>query len=344
MTAEEIRVLPVAWTEVQPGEDLTDLATAAELRDGDVLVLTSKVVSKAEAAPHGGSREELIDRESVRVVARRGSLRIVETHHGFVMAAAGVDASNVAAGQVLPLPTDPDRMARELREAVHARSGRNVAVVVSDTIGRPWRLGQVDHAIGCAGLAPIVSMHGVRDSHGNELQVTAPAVADEAAAAADLVKGKTSGRPLAIVRGLGGSVLPVGEHGPGVAAMLRSGPDDLFGLGTREAVVAAVRRDDPAALDAFPALSADDPSPFELVAAPPPVTLLVVPAPSQDRWTVSVSVPAGAADADLVSAGRVVERVHALAAAYRLRAVETPPEAVPAPTGTVVDETTWVTS
>jgi coenzyme F420-0:L-glutamate ligase/coenzyme F420-1:gamma-L-glutamate ligase len=345
MTAAEILVLPVAWPrEVRAGDDLTELAAAAVPQDGDVLVLTSKVVSKAEDALHRGPREDLIDSQSQRVVARRGPMRIVETRHGFVMAAAGVDASNVSRGTVLSLPRDPDRSARELREAVRARLGRNVAVVVSDTVGRAWRLGQTDLAIGCAGLLPLLSLQGTRDSHGNELRVTAPAIADELAGAADLVKGKVAGRPLAVVRGAGHWVLPPGEHGPGVAAMLRRGADDLFGLGAREAVIAAVRRDDEAASAAFPSLVPGDRPPFELFDVPPPVTAHVERHEGADGWTVTISVPEGAAGAALVAAGRVTERVHVLAAAHRLRRVPAPGPVSGGTGATVVDRALWVTS
>jgi coenzyme F420-0:L-glutamate ligase/coenzyme F420-1:gamma-L-glutamate ligase len=162
-------VLPVdGLPEVTPGADLAGmLATVAALADGDVLVVTSKVVSKAEGRVLRGDRAGAVDAETVRVVARRGETRIVENRQGLVMAAAGVDASNVEPGTVVVLPEDPDRSARRLREEVRRRTGRNVAVVVSDTAGRAWRLGQTDIAIGVAGLVPLADCAGKVDAHGN---------------------------------------------------------------------------------------------------------------------------------------------------------------------------------
>ena len=235
---------PDGVPEVGAGDDLAALLLAAcELADGDVVVVTSKVVSKAEGRARTGSREEALPGETARVVARRGPLAIVRTHHGLTLAAAGIDASNVAAGTVLLLPEDPDGTARRIRETLLERTGRNVAVVVSDTAGRAWREGQTDVAIGCAGLPPLVSYAGARDAHGNELAVTAPAVADEVAGLAELASGKLGGRPFVRVRGLADRVLPPGEHGPGAAALVRAEGGDLFGWGAREAVLRAVRAD-----------------------------------------------------------------------------------------------------
>jgi coenzyme F420-0:L-glutamate ligase/coenzyme F420-1:gamma-L-glutamate ligase len=242
----QVSVLPVTGVgEVVAGDDLAAmLAHRAALRDGDVLVVTSKVVSKAEGRVVHAKREEALAGETDRTVARRGRTSIVRTHHGLVMAAAGIDASNTAADTVVLLPTDPDGSARRIREALLRDAGRNVAVLVTDTAGRAWRTGQTDIAIGAAGIDVLHDYAGRSDPHGNELAVTAPAVADELAAAADLVKGKLDRRPAAVVRGLASLVLRPGEHGPGAAALVRDEAEDLFGLGAREAVLAALRADD----------------------------------------------------------------------------------------------------
>jgi coenzyme F420-0:L-glutamate ligase/coenzyme F420-1:gamma-L-glutamate ligase len=229
--------------EVDESTDLAALVAGADLEDGDVVLVTSKVVSKAEGRVQVGQREQAIRDETVRLVARRGPTSIVENHLGLVMAAAGVDASNVAAGHVALLPKDPDASARAIRERVHSDSGRNVAVIVTDTAGRAWRTGQTDIAIGVAGLEPLDDFAGRVDSYGNELAVTSPAVADEIASLAELVTGKLGGRPVSVVRGLGGKVLPTGEHGPGSGVLLRPREQDMFALGAREAVLAAVRGD-----------------------------------------------------------------------------------------------------
>ena len=246
-TASGIVVLPVDGVgEVTQGDDLAALLrTACALasnpapQDGDVLVVTSKVVSKAEGRVVTGRREDLLAAETDREVARRGPTAIVRTRHGLVMAAAGIDESNTPAGTAVLLPVDPDASARALREALEV----NVAVVVTDTAGRAWRTGQTDLAIGVAGLEPLDDHAGRVDAHGHELTVTAPAVADELAGAADLVKGKLGGRPFALVRGLGHLVLPRGEHGPGAGALVRPERHDMFGLGAREAVLAALAGD-----------------------------------------------------------------------------------------------------
>ena len=247
-----LSVLPVDGVgEVGPGDDLAALVRAGvELEDGDVLVVTSKVVSKAEDRVVAGEREDLLAGETDRVVARRGPTSIVRTHHGLVMAAAGIDASNTAAGTAVLLPVDPDASARALRETLLASTGRNVAVVVTDTAGRAWRTGQTDIAVGVAGLLPLDDHAGRVDPHGNPLAVTAPAVADEVAAAADLVKGKLGRRPFAVARGLADRVLPAGEHGPGAAALVRPEEQDMFGLGAREAVLLALAGE-PSALRGF---------------------------------------------------------------------------------------------
>jgi coenzyme F420-0:L-glutamate ligase/coenzyme F420-1:gamma-L-glutamate ligase len=229
--------------EIDTDSDLGALVAGIDLDDGDVVLVTSKVVSKAEGRVRPGGREDAIRDETVRVVARRGPTSIVENHLGLVMAAAGVDASNVAAGHVVLLPEDPDASARTIRERVHAETTRNVAVIVTDTAGRAWRTGQTDLAIGVAGLEPLDDFSGRLDGYGNELAVTAPAIADELASLGELVTGKLGRRPVSVVRGLAERVLPPGEHGPGAKALLRPREQDMFALGAREAVVAAVRGD-----------------------------------------------------------------------------------------------------
>jgi coenzyme F420-0:L-glutamate ligase/coenzyme F420-1:gamma-L-glutamate ligase len=236
---------PDGLPEVGAGDDLAGLllgalGDGADLADGDVVCVTSKVVSKAEGRTRVGDREQAVDEESVRVVARRGPTRIVRTRLGLTMAAAGVDASNVAAGSIVLLPLDPDASARALRHEVRARTGRNVGVVVTDTAGRAWREGQTDIAVGAAGLVVAEDFAGRTDPYGNPLAVTLPAVADELAGAAELAQGKLAGRPLAVVRGRADLVLPPGQAGPGAAALVRPDGTDLFGWGAREAVVRAL--------------------------------------------------------------------------------------------------------
>jgi coenzyme F420-0:L-glutamate ligase/coenzyme F420-1:gamma-L-glutamate ligase len=231
---------PDGVPEVRAGDDLAELLVpVVELADGDIVVVTSKVVSKAEGRVVDGDREDWITAESVRLVARRGATRIVRNRLGLTMAAAGVDASNVARGTVVLLPLDPDASAARLRRAIAARTGRNVGVLVTDTAGRAWREGQTDIAIGAAGVVVMESYVGRVDEHGNELAVTAPAVADEIASAAELAQGKLGGRPFAVVRGRADLVLPPGQDGAGAAALVRADGADLFGYGAREAVVRA---------------------------------------------------------------------------------------------------------
>ena len=246
-----LQVLPVAGIgRIGPGDDLADIIIAAApwLADGDVVVVTSKIVSKAEGQlvevpeqegpQRDAAREAVLQAQTARIVARRGATSIVATHHGFVMAAAGVDASNVEPGRLVLLPKDPDASARSLRAAFATRHGRNVAVVVSDTMGRPWRMGLVDVALGAAGLAPVRDHRGATDPYGNVLQLTEMAVADELAAAADLVKGKLDEVPVAVVRGY--LTQPPDEDGPGAIAMVRDPETDLFSLGTAEARAAGM--------------------------------------------------------------------------------------------------------
>jgi coenzyme F420-0:L-glutamate ligase/coenzyme F420-1:gamma-L-glutamate ligase len=239
---KHLEIFPVTGLpEVAAGADLAALiADGTDLRDGDIVAVTSKIVSKAEGRLTYGSRQEAIDAELVRVVAQRGETRIVQTRHGLVMAAAGTDTSNTAPGTVLLLPVDPDESARVLRTALKERYDVNVGIVVTDTLGRPWRNGQTDLAIGAAGVRVIEDLRGTTDSHGNVLAVTEPALADEIASAGELVKGKADGVPVAVLRGLQDAVLPVGEHGPGARALVRDAEFDMFSLGTREAARAAV--------------------------------------------------------------------------------------------------------
>ncbi|MCX4693014.1 coenzyme F420-0:L-glutamate ligase [Streptomyces sp. NBC_01408] len=224
--------------EVRAGDDLAKLITTAApgLRDGDVLLVTSKIVSKAEGRiVEADSREAAIDAETVRVVARRGTLRIVENRQGLVMAAAGVDASNTVPGTVLLLPEDPDASAAAIRAGIRDALSVDVGVVVTDTFGRPWRTGLTDVAIGSAGVRVLDDLRGGTDAHGNPLSATVVATADELAAAGDLVKGKAAGLPVAVVRGLGHLL------GEGSAReLVRSPQDDMFRLGTSEAVREAV--------------------------------------------------------------------------------------------------------
>lgn len=256
--------------EIRPGADLAALiAAAADLEDGDVVVVASKVVSKAEGRliPAGHNRDETrrqaIDQESVREVARRGPVRIVETRHGFVMAAAGVDVSNVGAGEIALLPLDPDASARALRTGIRERAGRDVAVIVSDTFGRPWRVGVTDLAVGAAGIAPLRDLRGRRDGHGNELTVTVVATVDEIAAAAELVMGKLDGVPAAVVRGLAYE-----RSDAGVRSLIRPPDEDLFRSGPVETLEArrSVRaflpdRVDPAVLQRAVAAAVTAPAP-----------------------------------------------------------------------------------
>lgn len=218
--------------------EIVDAATrsATPLRPGDVVVVTQKVVSKAEGAmvdvdPNDPlSHKPIVERESVRVLRRRGELIISETRHGFVCANAGIDLSNVARGVAALLPEDPDRSARRIRDAIGGRTGIDVAVIVSDTFGRPWRRGVTDVAIGSAGIAPILDLRGTHDTYGRELQVTEVAVVDELAAAAELVMGKATGTPVAVVRGVDpGWLQPPGTSRSGVLTeIVRSPADDLF--------------------------------------------------------------------------------------------------------------------
>jgi coenzyme F420-0:L-glutamate ligase len=255
----------VGMPEVQDGDDLAALLARClaeqglSLEPGDVVVVSSKVVSKALGLRSTAPRAKVVAAQTRRVVAERetadGRTQVVESAAGPVMAAAGVDASNTGAVDgVLILPKDPDGAAADLRAGLLAASGlppsTPLGVVVSDTAGRPWRAGQVDFALGAAGLSVLEDLRGSVDADGRPLAVTARALADELAAAADLVKGKASGLPAALVRGagvaLGVGVLRVGTRGDeverseGAAALVRTGATDWFGYGTAEAVRASL--------------------------------------------------------------------------------------------------------
>jgi coenzyme F420-0:L-glutamate ligase/coenzyme F420-1:gamma-L-glutamate ligase len=239
--------------EIDPTTDLVAEIAAAVAADehgplspGDIVVVTSKIVSKAENRYVPASdRDDVIAAETRMVVAQRGAMRIVRTAAGLTLAAAGVDTSNVDPGRVLLLPSDPDGSAARLAAGLGSVAGGPVGVVVSDTAGRPWRIGQTDHAIGASGVRVLESYAGRIDGYGNELSVTTVALADELAAAADLVKAKLAGRPVAVVRGLAHLVDPSpGATGAtaGATALIRTGRDDLFSHGSREAVLAALCR------------------------------------------------------------------------------------------------------
>jgi coenzyme F420-0:L-glutamate ligase/coenzyme F420-1:gamma-L-glutamate ligase len=233
--APSVSILPVTGLpEIQPGADLGALIVGAapDLRDGDILVVTSKIVSKAEGRVVTGDREAAIDAEAVRVVARRGPTRIVANQHGLILAAAGVDASNTAPGTLVLLPADPDASAEELRAYIAERLRIEVGVIISDTLGRAWRTGQTDTAIGISGVLPLRDHRGETDTFGNSLEVTMAAVADEIAAAADLVKAKTTQIPVAIVRGLPELVTGYLGPGGGAYALVRPFAEDMFRIGT----------------------------------------------------------------------------------------------------------------
>ncbi len=211
MMTSPITLIPIpGLPEVVEGDNLADLILAAgvPVLDGDVLVVTQKVVSKAEGRLEAVDPEDplshkvIVEREAVRILRKRGDLLITETTHGFVCANAGIDLSNVARGYAALLPVDSDRSARRIRDGLRGKAGVAVGVIVSDTFGRTWRRGVTDVAIGCAGIAGVVDLRGTTDAYGRELQVTEVCVADELASAAELVMGKATGVAVAIVRGV----------------------------------------------------------------------------------------------------------------------------------------------
>lgn len=228
-----LTIIPVEGLgEVRPGDDLAQLiAGSASLIDGDVVVVTQKVVSKAEGRlvevdpEDPRSHKSVVEQEAVRVLRRRGELVVTETRHGFVCANSGVDLSNVERGLAVLLPVDPDRSARRIRDGLRARLGVTVGVIVSDTFGRAWRRGVTDVAIGAAGVAGVVDLRGTTDAYGRTLQVTQVCVADELAGAAELVMGKSRAVPVAVVRGVDPTWL---REGSVKAEVVRPYGEDLF--------------------------------------------------------------------------------------------------------------------
>ena len=232
-TPEELRIIPVRDIgEIRKGDDLPRvLSKAVSLQDHDVLVVTQKVVSKAEGRlvkvdpDDSGGHKAIVEGESVRILRRRGDLIISETEHGFVCANAGVDFSNVPDGYAALLPIDSDRSARRIRDVIRAEQKVEIGVIISDTFGRPWRRGVTDVAIGCAGISPILDLRGTEDASGRELHVTEVAIVDELAAAAELAMGKSTGYPAAVVRG----VPPAWFRSGSVATdIVRNPSEDLF--------------------------------------------------------------------------------------------------------------------
>ena len=228
-----LQVIPIeGLPEISEGDNLAELIAAhADLANGDVVVVTQKVVSKAEGRlvaldpTDVDAKIRLVESESARIVRRRGDLLIAETKHGFVCANAGIDLSNVAEGFAALLPLDPDRSARWIRDGLRARASVEVGVIVSDTFGRPWRNGLTDIALGVAGIAAVVDLRGSFDTQGRELMATQVCVADELAGAADLVMGKASGVAAAIVRGVPADWL---RESSVKSEVVRDKSDDLF--------------------------------------------------------------------------------------------------------------------
>ncbi|MGK5113060.1 MULTISPECIES: coenzyme F420-0:L-glutamate ligase [unclassified Geodermatophilus] len=311
---EGISVHPVpGLPEFAPGDDLAAAVAAAApwLADGDVVVVTSKVVSKVEGrlvrvepgADREAARQRAIDAETVRVVARRGPLKIVETRQGWVVAAAGIDASNVPGDALVLLPEDADASARTLRARLRDLLGVQVAVVVSDTFGRTWREGLTDVAVGSAGIAALTDHRGDVDAHGNRLETTQVAVVDELAAAADLVKGKLGGIPVAVVRGL--RFDPPAED-TGTRPLVRLGPGDLFPYGSRDLVGSRAPAADlvprPGELDAV----ADA---FLVAATALPEFPVVVRYGGEDDGVVDVHLPERATTTAALNLGAVIGAV-----------------------------------
>ncbi len=322
--------------EVRAGDDLAThlldglAETDVALADGDVVAVSSKIVSKTLGLTvQAATRDGAIEAETIRVVAERvssrGTTRIVRSRSGPVLAAAGVDTSNVAPGTVLVLPADPDAEARDLRRALAARTGRRVGVVVTDTMGRPWRDGQVDAALGVAGVQVTDDLRGHTDRYGNRLEVTVRAVVDEIAGLADLVKGKLADRPAALVRGL--DVFVTDEDGPGAAALLREGDADWFRFGHLEAVRAAV--------GVAPGGDHVPPAPVEPGSAEERLRRAVDVATASPCWPsradvtvgsdrVVIGVPPDGPGSALLALGAFAQRVAALAVAEGLDAVLEP--------------------
>lgn len=337
--------------DVTPGMDLAEvIATAAPwLLDGDILVVTSKIISKAEGRlltlpPDGpqreAAREAALHAETARMVARRGHTRIVQTHHGFVLASAGIDASNVDRSQLVLLPADPDASARALRAALRRRTGRDVAIIVSDTMGRPWRNGLTDVALGAAGIDALRDHRGEVDAYGNELHLTQMAIVDELAGAAELVKGKCDQVPVAVVRGYFDRPRD-GESG--TAALIRSADQDLFSLGTAEAratglTEAATLTD----AHAFGDVPMDSATLGRVIAVAIAVAIraaapgtLVTPldrvlddpaAPARTAALISLTVAQPAGPAQYLDLGATVQRLRSALAAERLATILVRPD------------------
>ena len=229
----KLEIIPLEGIpEISPGDDLVEIIGQLDtIQSGDILVVTQKIISKAENQmvdidPNDPlSHKPLVERESVRILRRRGDLIISQTKHGFVCANAGIDLSNVERGQAALLPDDSDRSARRLRDGLAGRFQLDVGIIISDTFGRPWRRGLTDVAIGSAGVLPILDLRGSPDAFGREMQVTEVALADELASAAELVMGKSSGIPIAIVRGADMSWFGSGSVQDQI---VRDPQDDLF--------------------------------------------------------------------------------------------------------------------
>jgi len=259
-TALTVLALPIEHS-FAPGDDINSIVLQAltsavwpdgstGLRDGDVVVVTSKVIAKAEGRiVLADSREDVIDQQAKRVVATkqtpRGITKIVQTSHGLVLAAAGVDASNTDIGTVVLLPEDSDASAQQLRNFISDQAGMDVGIVVTDTMGRPWRLGVTDVAIGASGVRVLDDYTGRQDEYGNTLEMTVVAIADEIASAVDLAAGKLGGAPLAVVRGLAEHVVSTGDVSAGdprARDIVRPLEEDLFWMGTHEALAEGARR------------------------------------------------------------------------------------------------------
>ena len=232
----KLEIIPLEGIpEISPGDDLVEIIGQLDnIQSGDILVVTQKIISKAENQmididPNDPlSHKPLVERESVRILRRRGDLIISQTKHGFVCANAGIDLSNVERGQAALLPDDSDRSARRLRDGLAGRFQLDVGIIISDTFGRPWRRGLTDVAIGSAGVLPILDLRGSPDAFGREMQVTEVALVDELASAAELVMGKSSGIPIAIVRGADMSWFGSGSVQDQI---VRDPQDDLFRIG-----------------------------------------------------------------------------------------------------------------
>ena len=227
-----IQIIPVkGMPEVVPHDDLAEMIAASiELMNGDVVVVTQKIVSKAENRlveidPEIGHKP-IVEKESVSILRRRGDLIISETEHGFICANAGIDLSNVESGQAALLPKFPDKSAKKIHDSLFHKHGVEVAVIISDTFGRPWRRGVTDVAIGSFGLSPIIDLRGTQDALGRELQVTEVALVDELASAAELVMGKAEAIPVAVIRGINPEWL--GSKKGVVSEIVRSPEEDLF--------------------------------------------------------------------------------------------------------------------